>query len=494
MGDPQNLSLTRKRKSCKDLSIDTKKSMISTHAAENKEISKQENINNAKRHQPSYTFKQKLSILKKLETEPLHTILKKFNLNDRTLRRWRKKRHEIEALSKKENISDHKKNRPPGNQDLEDALYIWFSQARTGGVPISGPILKKKAIEINEELGGDKSFRASDGWLDNWKRRKDIRSLRITGEKGSTDFDAGNDYANKLKTIVASKTLTRTQVFNFSETSLLYKMLPSMTLASSHESQAAGFKVDKERVTIAACCNADGSYKLPLLVVGKFAKPRYLKDLSSANLPVLYKSQKNALIDVNIFTEWFKEIFVPRVRTFLIERGLHPRAILIVDDCKNHTYLKDGDIEVTFLSANEMSIVNPLDQEILEYLKRHYKLNLINKILEAQKNQISSVQFVKNINVKDAIFWIDESWQKITKNTIYRYWNKIWYAKKRCVAVQTDHDPAALTLLDSVEVSNDENLIIGRILSELVKVNGYKNIEKSRVYDWICDDNDLGEV
>lgn len=138
--------------------------------------------------------------------------------------------------------------------------------------------------------------------------------MKVTGEKRSADFEAGNDYVKKLKTIVVNKILNRAQVINFDKTSLLYEMLPSMTLASKHESQAAGFKSNKERVTVVACCNADGSFKLPLLVIDKSAKPRCLKDLSMAKLPVTYKSQKNAWMDVKIFTEWFKEIFVPNCK------------------------------------------------------------------------------------------------------------------------------------------------------------------------------------
>lgn len=40
-----------------------------------------------------------------------------------------------------------------------------------------------------------------------------------------------------------------------------------------------------------ASTNADGSYKLPLVVIGKSAKPRALKD-SLDSLPVYYTHQK----------------------------------------------------------------------------------------------------------------------------------------------------------------------------------------------------------
>ncbi|GFU66438.1 uncharacterized protein TNCV_3806811 [Trichonephila clavipes] len=43
---------------------------------------------------------------------------------------------------------------------LDRALYLWFSQ-RSKGDPISGPLLYKKALELNEKLGGSADFKGS---------------------------------------------------------------------------------------------------------------------------------------------------------------------------------------------------------------------------------------------------------------------------------------------------------------------------------------------
>ncbi|GFW04570.1 jerky-like protein [Trichonephila clavipes] len=41
---------------------------------------------------------------------------------------------------------------------LECALYLWFSQRKCKGNPISGPLLCEKALELNEKLGGLPDF------------------------------------------------------------------------------------------------------------------------------------------------------------------------------------------------------------------------------------------------------------------------------------------------------------------------------------------------
>ncbi|XP_030763564.1 jerky protein homolog-like [Sitophilus oryzae] len=106
-------------------------------------------------------------------------------------------------------------------------------------------------------------------------------------------------------------------------------MLPSKTLASRQEKSAPGHKRSKERLTIMTCSNASDNHKIPLMVIGKSAHPRALKVISPKALPVYYKSQKSAWMDATLFTNWFKEEFVPSVTKFLKRTSLPIKAILL---------------------------------------------------------------------------------------------------------------------------------------------------------------------
>ena len=47
---------------------------------------------------------------------------------------------------------------------LDDSLYLWFAQKRSQGIPISGPILMAKALELNQMMNQDQQFKiAQDG-------------------------------------------------------------------------------------------------------------------------------------------------------------------------------------------------------------------------------------------------------------------------------------------------------------------------------------------
>ena len=52
-------------------------------------------------------------------------------------------------------------------EKVSEALYIWFTQFRENGVPISGPILKEKALQFQKEFNkGDADFTASRSCTD----------------------------------------------------------------------------------------------------------------------------------------------------------------------------------------------------------------------------------------------------------------------------------------------------------------------------------------
>lgn len=179
------------------------------------------------------------------------------------------------------------------NEELDTAVYLWFIQKRSEGIPLSGPIVAEKALQFNTKLNGAVSFKAS--WLDNFKNRHGIRELTIEGEKMSaTSVESVNAYKEKFKRMIAESGLTRDQVYNADETGLNYKALPTKTLASFSEKYAPDFKMQKQRITTLVCANASGNHRLPLMLIGKSKKPLCFKGINMNALPVNYYAQKSA--------------------------------------------------------------------------------------------------------------------------------------------------------------------------------------------------------
>ena len=97
---------------------------------------------------------------------------------------------------------------------------------RSKGKPISGPILKEKALQLYQKMDGDDDFKASKGWLYRWKKRHRIHMLTIAGKKLSADFEAVTKFKEKFENLIHEKDLCDEQVYNVDETGLYFRLLP----------------------------------------------------------------------------------------------------------------------------------------------------------------------------------------------------------------------------------------------------------------------------
>lgn len=77
---------------------------------------------------------------------------------------------------------------------------------------------------------GVPNFKASEGWLTNFKRRHSIANKRLRGEAANINDDALTEWQNT----VLRNNLVNFQpndVFNVDETALFWELLPAKTLA-----------------------------------------------------------------------------------------------------------------------------------------------------------------------------------------------------------------------------------------------------------------------
>ena len=65
-----------------------------------------------------------------------------------------------------------------------------------------GTQLSEKAKEIANQLGFD-DFKASNGWLDRWKRKHNIKIMTISGESGDVSGVTVASWKERLPDVVA---------------------------------------------------------------------------------------------------------------------------------------------------------------------------------------------------------------------------------------------------------------------------------------------------
>lgn len=413
--------------------------------------------------------------------ETLKSIAAEYGVGATTVGDWKKNRIKIEdfcsKMVAKDSLGDRSTARTAKNEALDESLFLWFRQERDRGVPISGPILQEKALSLNKKLGGDPSFTASSGWLTRWKERHGIRQLTVTGEILSGDVVGSENFKVTFKNLIAKHNLSPSQIYNADETGLFYKMLPTKSLASKVDDKAKGHKKSKDRVTLLCCSNASGEHKLPLMLIGKSAKPRALKNVHFESLPVLYRSQKKAWMNSDLFKNWFLNYFVPSVKKYLKDKMLPEKAMLLIDNAPTHpeeAVLKSGGIFVKFLPPNATSLIQPMDQGSIEALKRRYRKALLSELVREQdgSEKESIMDTLKKINIKSVIYNAAAAWDDVSNKTLQNSWKKLWPD----IPINEDL---------SEEDDNDGRGGNREIREMLVEIEGCESMEDQEIADWL---------
>ena len=180
-------------------------------------------------------------------------------------------------------------------------------------------------------------------------------------------------FLQKMHKVIEEKNLICEQIYNADETGLLWKYLPQRNFVSFREKSASGFKKAKDCLTVLGCTNATGTHKLKPVLIGKSAKPRCFKHVNMDALPVIYKSQRNAWMNAEIFAEWFKKDFAPAVKSHQCSQNIYsPKALVLIDNCSAHPdelSSRDGSVTCLFLPLNTTSLIQPTDQGVLQAMK-----------------------------------------------------------------------------------------------------------------------------
>jgi hypothetical protein len=165
---------------------------------------------------------------------------------------------------------------------IEEALTIWVENALQAGLIITDSILLTKALGFAFLFSEDK-FKGSNGWVDNFKKRHNLRQYNIHSEAASAPLDDLDTMRNEIRSIL--KNYDPNDIFNCDETGLFWKMKPSRTISNG---QVSGTKQSKDHVTILLTCNATGNEKLAPLFIHKYENPQVLKNINKKTLPVDY--------------------------------------------------------------------------------------------------------------------------------------------------------------------------------------------------------------
>ena len=153
-----------------------------------------------------------------------------------------------------ETMRSRKRSRTSEFADVNEALHKWYLLAVSRSIYPVGPQLCEKAKEIAKHLGVP-NFKASNGWLYRWKKRYNVKRMKISGESGDVRGETVESWKERIPELLQG--YPSENIWNLNETACFWKALPDHG-SGKRGSQCKGGKKVKQRVTIALIANADG--------------------------------------------------------------------------------------------------------------------------------------------------------------------------------------------------------------------------------------------
>ena len=127
-------------------------------------------------------------------------VAAKYGVPKNTLSTWLKIKDNILKATKKGSNSKGQPLREGTFANLDQVMFKWLLVVRSRDVAVSALVLKTKAIEFAEKMNIE-NFKASDGWLDRWKKQFNVSFKTVSGESNvCTDvrLHLGNKLGERL--------------------------------------------------------------------------------------------------------------------------------------------------------------------------------------------------------------------------------------------------------------------------------------------------------
>ncbi|XP_073514846.1 large ribosomal subunit protein uL23m isoform X1 [Phyllobates terribilis] len=172
-----------------------------------------------KRKHVTLTIPQKLEIIRRLESgESRASIMEEFNIGSSTIYDIKKRKDQLcSFVASSETMRGLMKRqtlKQPKLAQLDKMVYRWFSEMRSQGITVTGPMIIEKAKAFYAEMEITEKCIFSDGWLRNFKERHGIRKMSSTGELCSEDAESTEGYNEFFSTLLKEQKLLPTQIYN----------------------------------------------------------------------------------------------------------------------------------------------------------------------------------------------------------------------------------------------------------------------------------------
>lgn len=341
---------------------------------------------------------------------------------------------------------------------VDRATFTWFCNARSHNIPVSGAILKEKAIIIAKSINQDTTFEASNGWLNKFISRNNITFRALSGESADVDENVVNSWQTNLDNVCAG--YKPEDIFNIDETGLNYRQIPKKSYVQKGDTCKGGTN-SKIRLTVCLFVNFAGDRENPI-VIGNAKKPRSFGRIDVEKTHnIMWRHNK---------TSWMTSIIFEEVlRLFNRKMKIQNRSVLLVlDNATCHPKIELSNVQLLFLPPNTTSVIQPLDQGIIQCFKLQYRKLQIRHLISGIDANVMNANPEKlpPITLMDAVAWIRNAYDNVKPETIRKCFMKCGFKDAAINMIEFDDSEIAteydfeglLSREDAITFANsDEN-------------------------------------
>lgn len=357
------------------------------------------------------------------------------------------------------------------NEDMEKALYLWFTQMRGRHVVITDAILTEKARYFGNQMAVE-NFTYSSGWLTRFKARYSISMKAVCGE--SEGVDPVTVAVGRYEAAEQITEYDLNDVYNCDESALFFRMPPGKTLSTG---PTHGTKRYKDRVTLMFCCNATGTDKRKVLMIGKAAQPRCFKNFN-VQLHVDYVHSRKGWMNSSLFFD-----FVTKLNADM--RRQERKILLLLDNASSHpSDVELSNVTLSFLPPNTTSHLQPLDSGIIKCFKSHYRKLQLQHIVQMIEDETQP-----DLNLKQAVYFVKAAWQNVSPAVVQNCWvHAGLITKDSLLKNSVTEEPVA----SSVPTS-DVQAILGKLpgAGSLMSASEYINVDAAEATEQEMTDDEI---
>ncbi|GFR29440.1 tigger transposable element-derived protein 1 [Trichonephila clavata] len=164
------------------------------------------------------------------------------------------------------------------------------------------------------------------------------------------------------------------------------------------------------------------------MIINRSSTPRVMKNINKTQLTVFWRSNKKAWMTQDLFKYWFYNCFIPAVETYTMEKNLYFKVLLVLDNADCHSIeLDHPNVKIVFLPPNCTSLIQPLDQGVIQTLKMYDTRQLFHTIFDRLENSENKTltQVWMEFSILDCIRTVSSACEEIKPSTFNACWKPL---------------------------------------------------------------------